>query len=126
MQNEKYIFLDKIKLFAYHGVSPQETIVGNTFIIDLKLKVDFSDAAKTDDLRFTVSYADIYHAVKEEMQIPSKLLENVCYRIIKRLFHDFSLIENISIKLSKQNPPMGADIEGAGVIINCDRDCAAS
>jgi len=118
---ETYITLDQLKFYAYHGVSPQETKVGNTFIIDIKLKVGIVEAIETDNLNYTVSYADIYEAIKSEMEIPSKLLEHVSGRIIKRLFHDFATIENIELKLSKQNPPMGADTAGAGIIIHAER-----
>lgn len=116
-----YICLDKMSFYAHHGVAPQETLVGNIFTIDLKLKTDFSQAAETDELEYTVSYADIYKTVKEEMQVPSKLLEHVCGRIIRRLFRDFPTVEAIEIKLSKRNPPMGADIEKAGVMMSCKR-----
>ena len=78
-------------------------------------KFDIRRAAETDDVADTVSYADVHTAVKAEMDIPSKLLEHVCGRIINRLFHDFPQIEEITLKLAKRNPPMGADIEAAGV-----------
>lgn len=52
------------------------------------------------------------------MIIPSKLLEHVCERIISRLFSEFSQIEEIELKLAKRNPPMGADIENAGIEIS--------
>jgi dihydroneopterin aldolase len=53
--------------------------------------------------------------VKSEMDIPSKLLEHVAMRISRRLLNDFPLIEVVEIKLEKRNPPMGADIDSAGV-----------
>lgn len=118
---ETYITLNQLKFYAYHGVSPQETKVGNTFIIDIKLKVGIVEAIETDNLNYTVNYAEIYEAIKSEMETPSKLLEHVSGRIIKRLFHDFESIENIELKLSKQNPPMGADTAGAGIIIHAER-----
>lgn len=118
---ESYIFLDNVKFYARHGVAEQETAVGNTFIVTLKLKVDFSRASRTDDLQYTVSYADVYEAVKKEMHIPSKLLEHVSERIVKRLFHEFPLIMEIDIKLTKQTPPMGAQLDGAGVRLHCIR-----
>ena len=69
-----YIHLQGVKLYAYHGVDPQETAVGAYFIIDLKLKTDFSRASQTDALSGTVSYADIYQVLKDEMQVASQLL----------------------------------------------------
>lgn len=116
-----YIHLQGIKLYAYHGVDPQETAVGAYFTIDLKLKTDFSRAAYTDELTGTVSYADIFQSVKSEMQIPSRLLEHVCQRIAQRIFHDFPAIEAIDIKLYKENPPMGAQAKSVGVEMHCMR-----
>lgn len=116
-----YIFLDRMHFFARHGVGQQETIVGNDFFIDLRLRTDIARAAETDDVTDTVSYADVYEAVKEEMAIPSKLLEHVCGRIVTRLFSDFPAVQGIDLRLSKRNPPMGADLEAAGIEVHCDR-----
>lgn len=116
-----YIFLDNLRFFARHGVGEQETLVGNEFTVNLRLKVDISRAMQTDDVADTVSYADVYAAVKEEMELPSRLLEHVCGRIADRLFRDFPQIEEIELRLAKRNPPMGADIEAAGVELRVSR-----
>ena len=110
-----YIRMEGMKFYAFHGVLPQENLVGANFYIDLKLKTDFTRAAETDELAGTVSYADIHTVVKEEMKIPSKLLEHVCQRIARHLFHDFPTIETIDISLFKENPPMGACAKRVGV-----------
>ena len=118
---DMYIHLKGVRLYAYHGVDPQETAVGAYFLVDLKLKTDFSRAAQTDDLSGTVSYADIYQAIKDEMQVPSQLLEHVCQRMAQRIFNDFPTIEELNIKLFKENPPMGAQAERIGVEMHCIR-----
>lgn len=110
-----YIFLQGVRFFGYHGVLSQENLVGAYFTVDLTLKTDFSLAAQTDRLEGTISYADVYAAVKQEMQLPSQLLEHVCQRIAERLFGQFSGIEEIQLRLSKENPPMGADCQQIGV-----------
>jgi len=112
---DMYIRMEGMKFYAFHGVLPQENLVGANFYINLKLKTDFSQAAETDELEGTVSYAEIHAVVKEEMQITSKLLEHVCGRIAKRIFHDFPSIESIDISLFKENPPMGACAQHIGV-----------
>ena len=116
-----YIHLQGVKLYAFHGVDPQETAVGAYFIIDLKLKTDFSRASQTDALSGTVSYADIYQVLKDEMQVASQLLEHVCQRMAQRIFNDFPTIEELDIKLFKENPPMGAQAERVGVEMLCVR-----
>lgn len=116
-----YIELKGLQFYAFHGVLPQEKEVGSYFYLDLKLKTDFSKAAQTDCLEGTISYADIFEAAKEEMKTPSQLLENVCERIAQRLFEDFHRIEEMDIKLVKENPPMGACEKSIGVSVHYTR-----
>ena len=37
--NCSYILLKEIRCYAYHGVAPQENLIGNDYLIDLKLKI---------------------------------------------------------------------------------------
>lgn len=86
--------------------------------MNLWLVYDFGKAMETDDVADTLSYADVYQLVQQEMQQPSNLLEHVVGRIGKRLLAEFPLIKAIDLKLTKVNPPMGADCDGAGVEIH--------
>ena len=112
---EMCIRLNGLRLFAYHGVLPQESRVGAEYTINLSIKTDFSQAAETDRLGQTINYADVFHAVKDEMQLVSKLLEHVAWRIAKRIFHDFPSETEVHIGLYKQTPPMGADCAQVGI-----------
>lgn len=116
-----HIFLKGIQIYAYHGVLPQENKVGCYFYIDLDIKTDFSNASLTDNLEGTISYADIYSCLKEEMKITSKLLEHVAERFAKRLFHNFPTIMEMSVKISKENPPMGAIAQSIGISVHYTR-----
>ena len=118
---DMYIRMEGMKFYAFHGVLPQENLVGANFYIDMKLKTDFTRAAETDELEGTVSYADIYAVVQKEMKTPSKLLEHVCQRIASRIFHEFPTITTIEISLFKENPPMGACAQRIGVEVHYER-----
>lgn len=109
------IILNEMKFYSYHGVLPQENTVGAEYKVSLDIETDFSEAAATDNLDGTINYADIHEAVKEEMNIPAKLLEHLAYRISKRMFTDFPTIKSIEITIFKENPPMGADCKNVGV-----------
>lgn len=62
--NSSYILLKEIRCYAYHGVAPQENLIGNEYLIDLKLKVDISKAARTDEVTDTVNYAEVHQVIK--------------------------------------------------------------
>lgn len=111
------VVLQGLRIFAYHGVMPQEKEVGAYFIIDVRLDTDFSHAMETDELEGTISYADVYDIIRREMAIPSKLLEHVGGRIVKALRSELPNINKVYIRILKENPPMGADLTGAGIEI---------
>lgn len=116
------IYLRNVRFHAFHGVLPQERIVGNDYLVNLVLDYDFSSAMKTDDLQGTLNYAEVYQKVREEMAVPSKLLEHVAGRIAHRLFSDFPEIQKLQLSITKVNPPMDADSDGAGVEVVLTND----
>lgn len=111
------IELRGIHLYAHHGVMEQERAVGAWFTVDLRLSIADVSCAPADDIADTVSYADVYEAVKAEMAVPSDLLENVCYRIIKRVMADFSTVLAVDVTLTKDTPPLGGDRLSAAVTL---------
>lgn len=115
------IIIEDLRIYAFHGVMPQERKTGAYFIINAELETDFTSAMKTDDLEGTVSYADVYEIIKREMATSSKLLEHVGGRIIHSLFDELPSISAIRLRLMKENPPMGADLKGAGIEIYVEK-----
>lgn len=116
------IYLKNIRFHAYHGVLQQERIVGNDYVVNLVVDYDFTSAMETDELSATINYAELYEIIKEEMAIPSKLLEHVVGRIGKRVFSEYSAIRQIQLAITKENPPFGADCDGAGVEVVLTND----
>ncbi|NDW17418.1 dihydroneopterin aldolase [Dysgonomonas sp. 216] len=114
---ETFILLENITFHANHGVFPQENTVGNTFIINLKIKTLSNNAYSSDDLNETLNYAEVYNIIDEEMKVASKLMEHVGGRIIKRLKSYSQQIDSIELKISKQNPPVGGQVEYASIIL---------
>jgi len=111
----QFIELKEMIFYAYHGVMEQEKQVGNTFTVDVKIYFDFEEAMRTDDLNYTINYASVYEMVKQEMDIPSDLIEHVAGRILQRLQNAFPQIQEIDIRVAKKNPPFGGDIREAAV-----------
>jgi len=114
-----YIHLRQVRFHAFHGVMPQEQQVGADFALDLKVGYPLERAMQSDDIADTLNYAALYDLVAREMQQPSKLLENVAGRIAEAISQAFPQVTSIDLVLTKQNPPMGADCEGASVEIHC-------
>ncbi|MDR0680818.1 MAG: dihydroneopterin aldolase [Dysgonamonadaceae bacterium] len=109
------IELRRMEFFAHHGHLPEERLLGNYFYVDVAADADLSKAIETDCLDDTVNYQQIYEVVKREMEIPSRLLEHVTGRIVKALYAEVPGIKRLSVKVTKQNPPLGGKPESSAV-----------
>ncbi len=109
--------IDNIRVYAHHGCLKEETAIGSEYRVDVSVDADLSKASLSDALSDTVDYVHINHIVKQEMGIPSKLLENVCQRIIARIFDEIDIVDTTKVWVSKINPPIGGDVEKVTIVI---------
>lgn len=105
------IKVENIRIYAYHGCLPQETLIGSDYRVDLKVKANLQKSAKSDNLTDTVDYVLLNNIVKTEMAQPCKLLETVAKRIINIIFTQDKRVSKVSVSVSKINPPIGGDVE---------------
>ena len=112
------IELSNMRFYAYHGVLPQETLIGNEFEVTVILEADISAACRSDDVKDTLNYADLFDLVKQEMQTPSQLLEHVAGRIYSRLTGDYPHITSLEVQVAKMYPPVNGEMEKAVIIVH--------
>ena len=99
----------------------QERQTGGYFVVTLRVGYPLEAAMASDDVKDTLDYGALYQLVAREMQEPSNLLEHVAGRIAEAIEKAFPKVSSIDLTLTKQNPPMGADCEGASVEIRWKR-----
>lgn len=113
-----YIRLEGLRFHALHGVMPQERQVGGDFLMTLRVGYPLAAAMASDDVNDTLDYAALYGLVEREMCQPSNLLEHVAGRIAEAIEKAFPQVSSIDLTLTKKNPPMGADCQGASVEVH--------
>lgn len=111
------IEINRLRLNARHGVLEQERTIGNTFEVTVHLHYPIDAAMQSDDLNMTINYADVVQLIKNEMEIPSLLLENVAHRIRKRAVTLYPKISGGYIKVAKITPPITAQLESVAISI---------
>ena len=116
-----YVFLKNVRFRAFHGVLPQERLVGGDFLLNLRVGYPIEKAMESDEVEDTLNYAALFDQVRQEMNKPSQLLEHVAGRIVKTIMEAFPAVTSVDLELTKLNPPMGADSDGAGIFLNVKR-----
>ena len=100
------IFVKDIQLHAYHGVMPQEQLTGNDYLVSVSAQYPIDKAITTDDVQHSLNFA---------------MVELVAGRIAQHLMKLFADISAVRVRVTKLNPPMGAQCAGAGVEVEMTR-----
>lgn len=120
--NMGIIKLENIRVYAHHGCLKEETTIGSEYQVDLKIAANLQPSATSDKLSDTVDYVLLNRIIKEEMQIPSYLLETVAKRILERIFKESLPVKKATVWVSKINPPIGGDVEKVTIKMSSSRN----
>lgn len=107
-----------MEFYAYHGHYEEERVVGNRFLLDLRLEADCDKAAESDHISDALNYQVAYKIIREQMLLKSHLLENIAKRILDALYDNMEGIKKATIKVRKMNPPMGGQIKSVSVTMS--------
>lgn len=112
------IVLEGMRFYGFHGVNPEERVLGQEYLVDLTVELDLGLAGRSDRLEDTISYARIYRAVKEVMEgDPRNLLEAAAQSVADRVLTEFP-VDSVGVRVKKPHPPIrGSVIENATVEI---------
>ena len=110
------ISVNRIKVYARHGVSPQERTVGADFYVTVSALVEVEASAWQDDqLEGTADYSRFVAIVRREMSVPSNLLEHVASRIASAVLAECPSVSKVGVTIEKENPPLGILCDGVSV-----------
>ncbi|MBQ4153783.1 MAG: dihydroneopterin aldolase [Clostridia bacterium] len=116
------IIIKGLKIFAYHGVNPEETENGQEFELDITLFTNLEKARKTDDLEETINYAKARKVINAAMtEKPYKLIERAAEEVANRLIENFPKLMSVEVLLKKPNAPMSGVFDYVAVRIRKDR-----
>jgi len=107
-----------MEFWSYHGHFEEEQIIGNKYLVSFSAEADIISPGRSDELKDALNYQEVYDLISNEMAVPSKLLENVAYRILETFRYRYPNINNATISISKLNPPVGGKVECARVVMN--------
>lgn len=103
------VVLEGMRFHAFHGVYPEEQILGTDYVVNVEVQTGIAVAAKTDRIEdTTVNYETVFQICMAEMAQPRKLLETVVAGIIRRMKRQFPQMMGIKVQVRKLNPPISA------------------
>ena len=100
------------------GILPQEQIVSQPVSISLEVSIaskDFETSFPEENLQASISYAELYRLMEEEMKDGSGLLETLAVRLSRRIQKSYPSVLKGVIEITKLNPPIPGMAGKAGI-----------
>jgi dihydroneopterin aldolase len=117
------IFVTGLVIHAHHGVMEHESKVGQRFVLDLELSIDLRDAARSDKLVDTVSYAAIVESATRAFTAQSyRLVETAAGAVADALLAGFARVTAVHVTVRKPHAPIAAIFVDVGVTLVRGRD----
>jgi dihydroneopterin aldolase len=106
MLGHDVIHLRGLEFYAYHGVLPEEQVLGQRFLIDMDLFSDLSQAGTSDQVVDTIHYGEVYQVIKACVTGENhQLLEHLAEDIAQRVLGQFSCT-SIRVEVHKPQAPI--------------------
>ena len=106
-----------LSFYGYHGVLPEETRLGQRFLVDIEMRAELGEAGRTDDLTRTVDYTRVIDDVRKIVEgPPCKLIEVVAERIATRILAGYA-VHSVRVRVRKPDVPIPAVLDFVGVEI---------
>lgn len=117
----EHIIIKDLKVFAHHGVLPEERERGQDFLIDLEIELDSGAAIGADDLSLTVDYAEVAMAVSR-MATGERynLIETLACKIAEYLV-SLPRVGRATVTVKKPGAPLAVPVKWVGVSVSRER-----
>lgn len=117
MNNAKFydeLHIKDLVVFANHGVFPEETKLGQKFVLDMTLYIDAYAPAISDDLDKSVNYGEVCHFATAFFQKNTyKLIETAAELTANAILKEFPLLKGVTLEVKKPWAPIGLPVEHA-------------
>lgn len=101
------IRIERLEIFAHHGVFPEETRDGQIFYVNATLYTDVHRAGEEDDLAYSIDYGDVCFFITEWMQDNTcLLLEAVAEKLARAILLKYDLTYELDLEILKPHAPV--------------------
>lgn len=112
------IHIKNLEVFAHHGVFPEETALGQKFVISAVLFTDTREAGRTDHLEKSIHYGEVSQFITEFMQKHTyKLIEAAAEHLAEAMLLEIPRLAAVRLELKKPWAPVHLPLETVSVEI---------
>lgn len=101
------IRINNMSFHTFNGVFAEEKKLGQRLEIDAELTYPIEEKVLHDNLKETVSYADIYQTIEDfVLNNNYNLIESVANHLLKKILATYPTIQAVKLKVRKYSVPI--------------------
>ena len=113
------IAIKDLECYCHHGVLKEENVLGQKFLVSAILYCDTQKAGMTDDLSYSINYAEAAHVIYDHMKENQyQLLETAAEKLADLLLHRYPSLEQVDICIKKPWAPILLPLDTVSVTIS--------
>ncbi|MDS1029728.1 dihydroneopterin aldolase [Bacillota bacterium LX-D] len=116
------ILLQNMAFYGYHGVMPEENVLGQKFFIDVELHLNLQQPGRSDRVEDTVNYAHVYEQIKEIVEKQKfQLIEALGETIAQNILEKQTLVQEVLVRVKKPEAPIPGIFDYVAIEVNRKR-----
>ena len=117
------IHMKGMVFYGHHGDIAEERTLGQRFVVDLVLTVDVTEVTRTDALKSTVNYVDVYSICQDVLEKePAKMIETVALRLGEKILEGHPGVLRVDVLLKKPSVPLRGALDYVAVELTLSRE----
>ena len=112
------IRIENLEIRAFHGVLPEEKVLGQKFLLTIEMGLDLHPSGCSDDLGLSVSYSDVARGVTRVFGTARyDLIETGADAVARYILLTWPLVRRVSVCVKKPWAPVGLPLETVSVTV---------
>jgi len=112
------MYIRNLKIFANHGVMPEEKRLGQLFVLSMELDLDLKKAGRSREISDTVHYGELCEAVSREfVRETYDLIETAALNIAEFILREYPLIRGVKVFLQKPWAPVKMQLDTIEIMV---------
>lgn len=115
-------FIEGLEVYGHHGVHPEERVLGQRLLYDVRLTIEDCRATTSDQVEDTVDYTEVIDLITEVATENSySLLERLAQITAEMILRRFDLLDEVWVQITKPHPPVACALAGVGAAVELQR-----
>lgn len=107
MKKQDKIKIKDLEVYGRHGVFREENVLGQKFLVSADLYVSTREAGKSDEMKDSISYAEVAHDIESFLQENIfKLLETAAEETAERILLHYPGVDKVRLEIKKPWAPI--------------------